>query len=301
MSVAQQLSPYDNPLTFPQLYEDFYNQRVSSQVSEGTLGIYGYTAKPFCEWADEKGFRPDTIERKQVRAYIAKLTMSKRAKATVDLHGRNIRALLRYGHLEGVCPMVDFTGLLPRPPKKKQVVARKKDIEKLLAQGPSVRDEAAILLMFESGIRRKETSNLNWDDLDFSPSDVLRVRVRSGKGDKDRITFAYQRAKIALLEYRETVPHGKSDPVFVSYRNGSYRGGRLGIQGIDRIYKKYSKLAGIKVTPHAVRRGFAVEHRKMSIWDLQRLMGHASVETTRLYVQTEEDDLLDSYRSYHHT
>jgi integrase len=195
--------------------------------------------------------------------------------------------------------VVDFTGLLPRPPKKKQIVARNKDIEKLLAQGPSLRDKATILLMFESGIRRKETSNLNWGDFDFSPPDVLRVRVRSGKGDKDRITFTSQRAKDALLEYRETVYHNDWDPVFVSYRTGSYRGGRLGIQGIDRIYIKYSKMAGIKVTAHAVRRGFAVEHRKMSIWDLQKLMGHASVETTRLYVQTDEDDLLDSYRAHY--
>ena len=31
-----------------------------------------------------------------------------------------------------------------------------------------------------SGIRRKETSNLLWGDLDFSPPDVLRLRVRSG-------------------------------------------------------------------------------------------------------------------------
>ena len=290
MSVAQQYPSYDTPLTFLELYEDFYNQRVSSQVSKGTLVIYGYTAKPFCEWAIKKGFQPDTIGRSQVRAYIAKLTLSGRGKATVNLHGRNVRALLRYGHLEGICPTVDFTGLLPRPPKKKQPVARKKDIEKLLAQGPSLRDKATILLMFESGIRRKETSNLRWGDLDFSPREVLRVLIRSGKGDKDRITFACQRAKKTLLEYRETVSHEKADPVLVSCR-----GDRLGIQGIDRIYKKYSKLAGIKVTSHAVRRGFAVEHRKMGVWDLQKLMGHASIETTRLYVQTEEDDLLESY------
>lgn len=296
MSVAKQQSSPNNPLTFRELYQDFYNQRVSSKVTEGTLGIYGYTLGPFCEWADEKGFRPSTVDRRQVRAYIAILSDSDRRKATVDLHGRNIRALLRYGHLEGVCPFVDFTGLLPRPPKKKQVVARKEDIEKLLAQGPSLRDKATILLMYESGIRRKETSNLNWGDLDFTPPDVLRVRVNSSKGDKDRITFTSNRAKNALREYRETVPHDEDDPVLVSRLCN-----RLGIQGIDRIYKKYSKMAGIKITPHAVRRGFAVEHRTMSIWDLQKLMGHASVETTRLYVQTDEDDLLDSYREHHFT
>jgi integrase len=298
--MSQQEPSFDKPLTFLQLYGDFYNQRVSSQISEGTLGIYEYTVRRFCKWADKQGYSPSTVKRKHVRAYIALQSSSGyHGKASVDLHGRNIRALLWFGYLEGVCPMVNFTGLLPRPPKKKHIVARKKDIELMLEQGPSLRDKAVILLMFESGIRRKETSNLNWGDLDFSPPDLLRIRVRSGKGDKDRITFTSQRAKDALIEYREIVPHGNNDPVFVSHRDGSYYGGRLGIQGIDRIYKKYSNRCGIKITPHAVRRGFAVEHRKMSIWDLQRLMGHASVETTRLYVQTDEDDLLDSYRTYH--
>ena len=217
--------------TFSNLYQDFYNQRISSQVSKGTLGIYEYTAKPFCLWADDKGFDPSTVERRHVRAYFAELTISGRAKAAVNLHGRNIRALLRYGHLEGICPTVDFTGLLPRPQKKKQPVARNSDIEKLLAQRPSLRNKATTLLMFESGIRRKETSNLNWGDLDFSPRGVLRVRVRSGKGDKDRITFTGKRAMKALLKYRKTIPHGKDDPVLVSCR-----GDRLGIQDIDRIY-----------------------------------------------------------------
>jgi site-specific recombinase XerD len=230
MSVAHEISSSELPLTFGQLYQDFYNQRVSSQVTEGTLGIYGYTLGPFCKWADEKGLKPETVNRKQVSAYIAILSDSDRRKATVDLHGRNIRALLRYGHLEGVCPMVNFKGLLPRPPKKKQIVARTKDIENLLAQGPSLRDKATILLMFESGIRRKETSNLNWGDLDFTPPDVLRVRVRSGKGDKDRVTFTSNRAKDALLEYRDTVPDEMEDPVLVSCR-----GYRLGIQGIDSV------------------------------------------------------------------
>jgi site-specific recombinase XerD len=280
-------------VTFIELYEDYYNQRISAQVTEGTLRIYEYTAKRFCEWADDNGFQPDTIERRQVREYIAILTLSGRAKATVDLHGRNIRALLRYGHLEGICPVVNFRGLLPKPPVRKRFVARKEHIEALLTQSSSLRDRAIILLMFESGVRRQETSNLNWSHLDFSLEDVLRIHVRSGKGDKDRVTFAGERTIDALINYGNTVPHEMDDPVFVSLFDR-----RLGTQGIDHVYKRLSDLAGIKVTPHAVRRGFAVEHRKMSVWDLQRLLGHSSVETTRLYVETEEDDLLDSYRAH---
>ena len=279
--------------TFRQLYIEFFEQRTAAKVTKGTLAIYGYTLIPFCHWADEQGLDPAKINRQDVGSYIQILSKSDRKKATVDLHGRNIRAMIRFGELEGLCPSVNFHGLLPRPPKKKQIVARSTDVEKLLAHCTLLRDRAVILAMFESGIRRRECSNLNWCDLDFTPQDVLRIRVKSGKGDKDRVTFSANRAKAALTAYQATIPHGNEDPVFL----GRFER-RLGIQGIDRIYKKYRRLAGIKITPHAMRRGFAVEHRDMSIWDLQRLMGHASVETTRLYVQTDEDDLLDSYRAH---
>ena len=280
-------------VTFIELYEDYLNQRISTQVTKGTLKIYGYTARPFCEWADDNGIKPSTILRKHIRAYIAKLTLSGRAKATVDLHGRNVRAMLRYGHLEGVCPEVNFRGLLPRPPKRKQRVARKEDIDKLLAANSSPRYKAIILLMYESGVRRQETSDLNCGDLDFSLQDVLRILVRSGKGDKDRVTFAGRRTMEALLDYMVTVPHEENDPVFISNR-----GNRMSVQSIDWLFKTLSKKAGIKITPHAVRRGFAVSHRGMSLWDLKELMGHASIQTTQLYVQLGGDDLLESYRAY---
>jgi len=39
MSVAQQLPAHDKPITFLELYEDFYNQRVSGQLSYETLSM----------------------------------------------------------------------------------------------------------------------------------------------------------------------------------------------------------------------------------------------------------------------
>lgn len=292
MSTAQAHTE-PSPFSFLDLYEDFYAQRTAAQVSKGTLGIYSYTARKFCMWLEEQGVLPEVVTRRHVRAYIAKLTLSGLSKATVNLHGRNIKTMLRFGNLEGYCPEIDFTGLLPRPPKRKQPVARVEDVQALLEQQPSLRDRAIVQTIFESGIRRAEASKLNWGDLDFTPEEIVRVKVRSGKGDKDRVTFAGERARAALLAYRQTVPDAADDPVF-NHRFG----GRLGIQGIDGVFKRLCRDAGLDLTPHAFRRGFAVAHRRMGIWDLQRLMGHASVETTRLYVETDEDDLLESYRTH---
>jgi site-specific recombinase XerD len=76
MSVAQQVSSFDKQLTFLELYQDFYNQRICSQVSEGTLGMYEYTIRRFCKWADEQGFSLSTVECRHVRAYVVLLSSS---------------------------------------------------------------------------------------------------------------------------------------------------------------------------------------------------------------------------------
>lgn len=293
MSEAPRIQPQTVDF-FLDLFDDSCNQRVSKQVSKGTLVLYGYPAGKFCEWAESQGLTPNSVTRQQVRAYIVELTMSGLAKATVNLHGRNIKALIRFGVLEGICPEIDFTDLLPKPPRRKQPVARKQYIEKFLDQDPSLCDRAIVLNMFESGIRRAEASKLDWGDLDFSPSEMVRVKVRSGKGDKDRMTFVGPRARKSLTAYRKTVDDGKHDPVFVSRF-----GARLGIQGIDGVFKRLSRKADLALTPHTLRGGFAGEHRRMGVWDLQRLMEHASVKTTRLYVQTGVDDLLESYPIAH--
>lgn len=267
-----QAQPPAIPFTILDLYEDFVAQRTAAQVFEGTLGIYGYSARKFCLWLEDLGVAPAEVCRRHVRAYIAKLTDSGLHKATVNLQGRNIKAMLRFGNLDGHCPQIHFTLLLPRPPKRKQPVAREEDVEKLLALDPSPRDRAIVLVMFESGIRRAEASKLNWADLDLSPPQIVRIKVRSGKGDKDRVTFAGERSKGALLVYRQTVPNEPRSPVF-HHRFG----GRLGIRGIDGVLERLCRDAGLALTPHTFRRGFAVAHRRMGVWDLQRLMRHASV------------------------
>lgn len=280
-------------MDFMELYEDYVNQRITAQVSTGTLRVYSYTLRPFTEWCGENGIQPDTIGRRQVRDYVGLLSESGKAAATVDLHGRCIRALLKHGHREGICQTIDFTGLLPRPPVRRKYAARQEDIDKLLEKASSLRDKAIVLLMFQSGVRRQEASDLDWDHLDWTPKDVLRVRVYDGKGTKDRITFTGRQAKLALLRYRSTVPHDEGDPVFTSHFHR-----RLGVQGLDHVYMKLGEMAGVKITPHAVRRGFAVSHRGMPIFDLMKLMGHSSPQTTLLYISTNEDDLLESYRAH---
>ena len=63
---------------------------------------------------------------------------------------------------------------------------------------------------------------------------------------------------------------------------------------------RISERAGIKVTPHALRRTFATLSRRsgMDLLELQALMGHASLEMTKRYIEMLEDDLIEAHRKH---
>ena len=77
-------------------------------------------------------------------------------------------------------------------------------------------------------------------------------------------------------------------------------GTRLSLNGMQSVFMRISERAGIKVTPHALRRTFAtLTHRAgMNLMDLQALMGHASLDMTRHYIQMEDEDLINAHREH---
>lgn len=67
-----------------------------------------------------------------------------------------------------------------------------------IARACNMRDKAIVLFMADSGLRRAETVNLNWGDVDMQSG---LVRVRQGKGKKDRSAVIGATARRALLAY----------------------------------------------------------------------------------------------------
>jgi len=63
---------------------------------------------------------------------------------------------------------------------------------------------------------------------------------------------------------------------------------------------RISECTGLKVTPHALRRTFATLFRRagMDLLELQALMGHASLDMTKRYIEILEDDLIKAHREY---
>lgn len=168
---------------------------------------------------------------------------------------------------------------LPRVDRKRLPSISAEDAKKLLAVCEKPREKALVLLLLDSGLRRGEASALNWGDMNLNSG---LVRIRRGKGGKARSVVIGATTRRAILRYRRTIPHDINDPVFQSERGG----GRLTGSGLRGTLKRLGKRAGVEVTVHAFRRGFAALSLRagMSPLHLQGLLGHSSLEMVRHYV-----------------
>lgn len=146
-----------------------------------------------------------------------------------------------------------------------------------------VRDAAIIALQYNLGLRRAECSALDLGD--YSPSSQT-VRV-TGKGNKERIAYLVDKGAIAALgdwlEARTLKPGPLLCPVT---REGKIILRRLTDQAIYNALLKRARSAGIaNVTPHNLRRSFGTDllERGADIGIVKELLGHASLDTTKLY------------------
>lgn len=156
----------------------------------------------------------------------------------------------------------------------------------------STKERAVIELLASSGIRVSELCNLDVSDLDFSG---MTVRVRRGKGGKDRTTYMTDIAKLHLQRYLL----GRHDERIEAFLNKNHE--RINTGGIRFILNRIGKRAKVQnVHPHRFRRTFAtgLAARGMPIQEIQKLLGHSDINTTLTYVNTTNEKIKASYRQF---
>lgn len=273
-------------------YTDFILSRQAMLCGERTVAWYSFTLGKVMEWLLQNGVtKPDQISARHVRAYLSELAGRGLTDSTINNHARAIRTMLRFLHTEKYIPEpVMFK--MPAIAEKRLLFLAAEDVQKLLSACHSFRDKALILLMVDTGLRRAEVCALNWADVDISSG---LVRVVRGKGGKARSVVVGATTRRALLAYRRELDSEPTQPVFQTQE-----GGRLAFNGLRSILLRLGERAGVKVNPHSLRRTFATMSLKagMNPLHLQGLLGHASMEMTKRYVQMVDDDLVEAHKAH---
>jgi integrase/recombinase XerD len=163
---------------------------------------------------------------------------------------------------------------------------------KLAAESLSLRDRALILFLFSSGCRRQEVSDLSIEDINL---EKRNAKVR-GKGKKIRFVHFSEECALVLKDYLGTRSFDETDAVFLNRK-----GNRLLPKGIYEIIKKLGKKAGLKQSlhPHCCRHTFATNMlaRGAAIEFIADEMGHANLNTTRIYARIPTVDMILAYQN----
>jgi len=149
----------------------------------------------------------------------------------------------------------------------------------------AIRDVALFELMFSSGMRVSEISNLRVEAVDLERSAIL---VR-GKGNKERlIPICDSEVHSALVAYLgiQAIERNPSD-FFFTNRFGR----RLSEQSIRMALKRHTKAAGIEtITPHVLRHTVATMllEQGVDLRFIQTFLGHSSIVTTTIYAHVTD-------------
>lgn len=156
-----------------------------------------------------------------------------------------------------------------------------------------LRDLAMIDMLASTGMRVGEMVLLNREDVNFAE----RECVVFGKGDKERVVYFDARTKIHLKNYLES-RCDNNPALFVSLKS-PYN--RLEISGVEVRVRELGRRLNIpKVHPHKFRRTLATMaiDKGMPIEQLQKLLGHAKIDTTLQYAMVKQSNVKLAHRKF---
>lgn len=155
------------------------------------------------------------------------------------------------------------------------------------------RDLAIVDLLASTGMRIGELVRLNREDVNLHERECLVT----GKGNKQRPVYFDARAKHHLSEYLES--RADSSPALFVTLDSSTR--RVAVGGIELRLRNLGKTAGVhRVHPHKFRRTLATHaiDKGMPIEQVQKLLGHAKIDTTMHYAMVNQNNVKASHRKY---
>lgn len=156
------------------------------------------------------------------------------------------------------------------------------------------RDLAIVALLLLNGLRSREVLGLKLEDLLFSESQ-LRVR---GKGSRIRLLpLPPETIRILQCWLKTERPLTNAAEVFVSLK-GKARGQPMTPAGLRSLFRHHRAISGVpQANPHRFRHTFGHDMIRagISLPALMRLMGHAHIQTTLLYIQLTPQDVFAEY------
>ena len=268
---------------------------------ETTITSYQKDLDNYYGFIKAKGINYTTITKDEIRTYLKYLDELKYSKTTISRILSTLRHFYQYLMIEKIVS-VNMFKLIKNPKKDKklpnflqsdelQTIFDSIDIETPLG----IRNRLIVELLYASGLRVSELSNLTIDKINISTKEIRVL----GKGSKERIVFFGDYAKkylnLYLEESRPILQNKNKTNILLLNNNGD----PLSTRGIQLIIDNVVRDAALKhnISPHVLRHTFATDllNNGADLKSVQELLGHSSLSTTQIYTHITNERLRSVY------
>ena len=282
---------------------------VEKNFSEYTVTAYCSDIVSFILWLN--GTDCIGADFNKLREYLHFIQRLDYKKTTIARKIASIRTFYKYLFRERYIesnPAISLSA--PKRPKSLPKFLTTDEVEQILNNikidtPAGFRNRVIIELLWATGMRVSELSNLNFGDLNLDENEIKVF----GKGAKERIVLISDRAKTLLKQYISTARNliapgydvgeiSDDSPLFIN--NTGYRLQNKTIR--DAINNVVAKIQlPKKVTPHVFRHSFATRliENGADLRVVQELLGHAGISNTQIYTHISMKHMQEVYESAH--
>ncbi len=282
---------------------------VEKNFSEHTLDAYTSDIVSYILWLN--GTSCVDVDFNKLREYLHFIQRFDYKKTTIARKTASIRTFYKYLFRERYVDTNPATSLsAPKRPKSLPKFLTMEEIEQILNNvkidtPAGFRNRVILELLWATGMRVSELSNLNFGDLNIEENEIKVF----GKGAKERIVLISDRAKNYLIQYINTARKliapeyntgeiNEDTPLFINST-----GFRLQNKTIRKAINEVVERIELpkKVTPHVFRHSFATRliENGADLRVVQELLGHAGISNTQIYTHISMKHMKEVYEAAH--
>ena len=260
--------------------------------SDYTIKNYKNDLDDFYKYVDNKEIDIDLI-----RKYLKVLYDKNYKNRTISRKVSTLKSYFKYLESENIIDD-NPASLISNPKVEKQLpnFLNYNDLDKLLNypdtnKKDGLRDALILEMLYSSGCRVSELTNIKIKDIDFSERKIIIL----GKGNKERYVFYGSKCEELINKY---LKENNNEYLFTNKH-----GNKINERIIRKIVDDNAKKAGLEVhvTPHTLRHTYAT-HLLNDGADLKSvgdLLGHENLSTTQIYTHVSNERLRKVYLSAH--
>lgn len=239
-----------------------------------------------------------------IRGFILEQTKGGLNARTINLHLSALSSYCKWLIKKGSINENPVSKII-RPKEKKRLPEfyKKEALDAYFAKDiednyPAYRNKLVVLMLYTTGMRREEISNLKINQLDIKRR-VIRV---VGKGNKEReipiIDILYENI-LVYLQQRDLFYQGENNALFLTEKHNT-----MYVQFVNKIVREelaaFKEFSG-KKSPHVLRHTFATHllNNGAKLNSIKEVLGHQSLAATQVYTHNSFEQLKKVYNNAH--